>query len=348
MSAGGCIGWIMSPSGRGAGAWPGECRRGARVLHWPRLVALPASHAVTQPNSRRSDGPSFAFLDRGCLRGGLRHLGLHLPGHPLGRGRDPAVHHGRGPVPGGRARLRRVGGAPGRGAADRPRLGHDRVHRPADGGRRQRAGQLGAATRAVRDRGAAGGDGAAVGGPGRLAAAGRRAPGGPRGARAGTRLHRRRAARQSRRHRGSAGIRYRRRGHDHLRQPAVGVRLDLRTLRPAAGVAGAVVRHADAGRRHRPGRPVGGVRRAGRTGLAGRVPRRVRRLGLRRRARVGGLRQLPVAAEGGAAGQGRHLCLREPGHRVAPGLPPGGRGVVALGAGCSAVIVAGVLLVVSR
>ena len=59
-----------------------------------------------------------------------------------------------------------------------PRLADDRAHRPADGCRRQRAGQLGAATRALRHRGPPGLDGAVLGNSRRLAAAeGARPPG---------------------------------------------------------------------------------------------------------------------------------------------------------------------------
>ena len=70
----------------GLDAWPSECRTGSPVLHLPRLAALPASRAVAQPSSRRSGGPSLARLARGRLCGRLRHLGVHLPDHPLGRG----------------------------------------------------------------------------------------------------------------------------------------------------------------------------------------------------------------------------------------------------------------------
>ena len=53
-------------------------------------------------------------------------------------------------------------------------------------------------------------------------------------------------------------------------------------------------------------------------------------LGLRRGVRVGGLRLLPVAAEGVHPGQGGHLRLREPGHRPLPRLPARGRDADAL------------------
>ena len=215
--------------------WSGPCfATSDNPAYPPRPVAETDPVVGARDVGRRGGGAPTrgASIDEssfpprpGCrVRRGLSHLGVDLPRHSLGRGRDSAVPDGRRALRRRRARVHRLGRIPGGGASDRPRLDDDRPRRAADGGRRERAGHLGAATRAVRPRRPPRLHGAVLGGARRLVAARRRPPSRPRDSGAGAGVRGGRAARQPGRGGGGARPRPDRRRHHRRGQPVVGRR----------------------------------------------------------------------------------------------------------------------------